>query len=67
MNANEHDDATPRAGGDVIWKSASQDSPTGSADENTNTASPQDPQAEKRAGGDVIIKGASQSEVGKGQ
>jgi hypothetical protein len=68
MNANEHDDAaTPRAGGDVIWKSASQASPAESADENSNTASPDTPQSGTRAGGDVIIKGGSQDEPGKGQ
>lgn len=64
MKANEQDDAaTPRAGGDVIWKSASQASPTGSADERADTASPEASEIETRAGGDVIIKGASQKQT----
>jgi len=53
----------PRAGGDVIWKSASQASPAGSAEEKANTASPEASEGETRAGGDVIIKGASQKET----
>ena len=68
MKANEQDDAaTPRAGGDVIWKSASQASPEGSADENTNPASPEAPESETRAAGDVIFKGASQKQSGESQ
>ena len=64
MKANEQDDATtPRAGGDVIWKSANQASPAGSADEKTSTASPEASESETRAGGDVIIKGASQKQT----
>lgn len=65
MKANEQDDAaTPRAGGDVIWKSASQASPNESADEKANTAFPEASESETRAGGDVIIKGASQKQPG---
>jgi len=58
MSANEQDDAaTPRAGGDVIWKSASQ---VGSPDEKSNPASPEESESATRACGDGILKGASQ-------
>ncbi len=64
MNPNEKEDVpTPRAGGDVIWKSASQAPPAESADENPGTTSSQDSEADKRAcGGDVYLKAASQTE-----
>ena len=64
MKTNEQDDAaTPRAGGDVIWKSASQASPAESADGNTSTASNEASESETGAGGDVIINGASKNQT----
>lgn len=66
MNPNQKDDvATPRAGGDVIWKGASHASPAESADQNSSTTSTQGADPEKRAAGDGILKGASQAEDGK--
>lgn len=57
MNADEKDDAaTPRAGGDVIWKSASQ-----AGDEENKPASPEDSESGTRGAGDVIAKSASQT------
>jgi len=68
MKANEQDDtATPRAGGNVIWKSASQVSPAESADENLNPPSLEAPESETRAAGDGILKGASQNQTGESQ
>lgn len=68
MKADEQDDAaTPRAGGNVIWKSASQAPPAGSADETTNTASSEAAESETHDGGDVLSKGASQTQTGKSQ
>ena len=68
MKENEQDDtATPRAGGNVIWKSASQASPAESADENLNPPSPEAPETETRAGGNVLTKGASQNQTGESQ
>ena len=59
MNENEQDDtATPRAGGDVIWKSASQ---AGAPDDESNPSSPEDSESGTRAGGDVMTKSASQT------
>ena len=47
MNPNEKEDvATPRAGGDVIWKSASQAPPAESEDENSTSS--QDSEQEKK-------------------
>jgi len=64
MKANEHDDvATPRAGGDVLIKSASHAAPGESPDNKANTASSEDSETETRAGGDVLIKGASQKQT----
>lgn len=62
MNPNEKEDlATPRAGGDVIWKSASQAEPAEAADEKSTTSS-QDSGATRACGGDVMLKGANQAE-----
>lgn len=65
METNEHDEncATPRAGGDIITKSASQ-----MMDESDNdNAGMEAPQSGTRAGGDIITKGASQTEDEAGQ
>ena len=68
MNANEQDDtATPRAGGDVIWKSASQVSPAGSVPENATTPSPDAAKGETRAAGDSILEGANEKQSGESQ
>ena len=68
MKANEQDDtATPRAGGNVVWKGADHVSPAGSADEKSNTASPEAPESETRSGMDVLTKGASQNQTGENQ
>lgn len=67
MKANEQDDtATPRAGGDVIWKGPSQ-APPADSDAKSNTASPEAPESETRAAMDVLTKGASQNESGESQ
>ena len=67
MKANEQDDTATRAGGDVIWKGPSQAPPAESADEKSNTASPEAPESETRAAMDVLTKGASQNESGESQ
>lgn len=68
MKINEQDDAaTPRAGGDVIWKGPSHASPAESADEKSDTSSPEAPESETRAALDVDTKSASQKQAGEGQ
>lgn len=67
MKTNEQDDiATPRAGGDVIWKGPSHVSPAEPADETSKTTSPE-AQEGKRAGYDVDTKSATQNQTGGGQ
>jgi len=62
QNKKTYEDAEPRAGGDVVTKSASQ-SPVGEkragGDVVTKGPSKQPADAEKRAGGDVVTKGPS--------
>ncbi|HKR11566.1 MAG TPA: hypothetical protein VJT15_05900 [Pyrinomonadaceae bacterium] len=68
MNPKEEENvATPRAGGDVIWKSASQAPVVEPAGENATATSPHDSDPEQRAActGDGIFKGASQAEGNK--
>ena len=68
MKASEQDDTiAPRAGGDVIWKGPSQVPPAESADDNSNTASPEAPEIETRAANDIFCKSASQKQTGEGQ
>ncbi len=64
QNKKTYEDAEPRAGGDVVTKSASQ-APVAEkragGDVVTKGPSMDSAEAEKRAGGDVVTKGPSKA------